>query len=177
MPGESDVGFFGSDSEDQPSPSDEDAVLSSDEPPSYVYDAGYRGTYTASAATSVPLSPWCIIFYVVLPCFALFGLLVSIYYSRCFPWLCCYRDDDENDDEVWRDRSKKVREDSEKTEGTAENKIPPTKPNGIPTSIAIAIPEESAREGLPVAREMSSWRSWLLRSKKSASSIPPSSFL
>ena len=194
MPGESDLGFFGSESEDQqafldegPSAPDEDAIITPEEP-STSYSPGYRDTYTASAATSVPLSPWCIVFYIILPCFALFGLVVMIYYWGCCPsCFGCYRDDDDN--KVWRDQSQKVRGGSEKTEGTAENNSAPSlKPNGVPTSIAISIQDESAqpqkqhiqRDNKPPvagagAPEVpsSSWRSWLHRNKKS--SVPPSS--
>jgi len=179
LPGESDLGFFGSsDSGDAvsntPYDSNENVAVPSNPPETAQYNPGYRDTYASAA--SVPLSPWCILYYVILPCFALFGLVVAIYYWRCCPWLCCYRNDD---DYVWRDQSTKARGDSDKTEGTAEN-TPPNKSNGVPTSIAIAIPEGSVqpqqqqiqRETLPpVAKEVSSGRSWI-RSKKDANPPP-----
>ena len=179
MPGESDLGFFGSDSDsgDQQPFVDEGPFAPEEEPStSYSSSPGYRDTFTAYYATSVPLSPWCIVFYTVLPCFALFGLVVMIYYWGCCPsCLGCYRDDDK----VWRDRSQKVRGGSEKTEGTAENNgAPSLKPNGVPSSIAISIPDESAQPqkqrihdkppgGAPEVPS-SSWRSWLHRSKKTS---------
>jgi hypothetical protein len=194
MPGESDLGFYGSESEDQqafldegPYAPDEDNAMTPEEPSTSYSSPGYRDTYTSSAATSVPLSPWCIIFYIVLPCFALFCLVVMIYYWGCCPsCLGCYRDNDDN--KVWRDQSQKVRGGSEKTEGTAENNNTASlKPNGVPTSIAISIPDESAQpqkqhiqrdnkppRGAPEVPS-SSWRSWLHRSKKSVTSAPPSS--
>ena len=190
MPGESDFGFYGSESEDQQeafldespyySPDEADATTP-EESSSTTYSAGYRDTYTESAATSVPLSPWCIIFYIILPCFALFGFVVMIYYWGCCPsWLGCYRDD--HDNKVWRDQSEKVRGGSEKTEGTAENTTPSTKPNGVPTSIAISItPDESTQpqkqhmQRDPEEMPSSSWRSWLHRSTKSGTSLTPPS--
>lgn len=136
LQGESDIGFYGDDSSDG-GPYEKD--ISTNPPPAPAeYDSpGYRDTYDYTSAASIPLSPWCIAYYVILPSFALFGLVVAIYYWRCCPWLCCYRDDDDN---AWRDRSKNVRGDSERTEGTAENPSA-KKSNGVPASIAIAIPE------------------------------------
>ena len=182
MPGESDLGFFGSESDsgDQPFFDEGHFAPEAEEPStSYISNPGYRDTYTAYSATSVPLSPWCIVFYIVLPCFALFGLVVMIYYWGCCPsCLGCYRDHDDN--KVWRDQSQKVRGGSEKTEGTAENNGEPSlKPNGVPTSIAISIPDESAqpqkqhiqRDNKPPGGDpevpSSSWRSWLHLGKKS----------
>lgn len=175
LQGESGLGFYGDDSGDG-GPYENDISTNPPPAPAEYDNPGYRDTYDYTSAASIPLSPWCIAYYVILPSFALFGLVVAIYYWRCCPWLCCYRDDDDN---AWRDRRKKVTGDSERAEGTAEN-TPAQKPNGVPTSIAIAIPEgfvepqqqQMERETLPVAKEVPSGRRGWMRMKKDVAPPP-----
>lgn len=130
------------------------------------YDSGY-GDYnekpyeaTRSEAPSVGgLTPFCVVFYIIIPLFTLAMICVIIYYCQCQCRCCGSRKVVESDDD-----SNNNNNDDNGDSHHSSTKRKAVKKGGIPSSVAIAIPDGAIQPdisppiqqqgALPIAKEV-----------------------